>query len=91
MTVGWDLSGIEVCCYFDDPITDEDRESMEAVETELLADFLPETGVQVAVHRADWPQEMALLGARAYWRREPPAGMAHAVLPGVRGVSPIEG
>jgi hypothetical protein len=70
VTVDWGGTAVKVRCYMDGPISDADRDSMEAVHTELLADFLPDIEVNLEVCRRDWPDPMETLREWAYRRRE---------------------
>lgn len=70
VTVAWQDKTVTVRCYFDGPISDADRDSMESVHTELLADFLPDVDVSLEVRRRDWPDPMESLQEWVYRRRE---------------------
>lgn len=39
VAVDWGEKWIRIVCYFDGPVSDEDRESMQLMETEVMADF----------------------------------------------------
>src|SRR5262249_15827690 len=47
VTVGWDASSINIVCYFDGEISEEDQASMSCVETEVIADSFPEYDVRL--------------------------------------------
>ena len=67
----WDEKWIYLRCYFDGPISEEDRESMESVTTEMIADFFPELNVELQVIRLDVPSRVKQPAtAVAYLRRE---------------------
>lgn len=69
VTVGWDEKTIKLLCYYDGSISEEDRESMSCVQTEIMADF-PELEIELDVVRCDFPQEMNYLDAWVYRRSE---------------------
>ncbi len=58
VTLGWDDRLIYLRCYFDGPISEEDRESMELVATEVMADFFLERNVELQVVRQDAPSRL---------------------------------
>ncbi|HEX8201392.1 MAG TPA: hypothetical protein VF590_12970 [Isosphaeraceae bacterium] len=72
VTVAWDEHSIEVVAYFDGEIAVEDRESMECVLTEVIADFSPDPEAQYRLDclRRDAPARMEPLRAWVYLRRE---------------------
>jgi hypothetical protein len=58
LTVGWGNSDLEIHCVFDGEIEDDDREAMEVVASEVVADF-PETNhVEVECIRKDFPEDI---------------------------------
>ena len=69
VTVGWEGHSIKLLCYYDGSISEEDRESMSCVQTEVMADF-PDLQIELEVVRYDPPKEMKSLGAWVYRRRE---------------------
>jgi hypothetical protein len=70
VTVGWHDNTIQVRAYFDGPISEEDRESMSCVGTEMIADFSEPWTIDDEVVRRDAPEPMECLEAWAYLRRE---------------------
>lgn len=67
----WDENRIYLRCYFDGPVSEEDRESMESVTTEMIADSFPELNVELRVIRLDAPSRVERPArAVAYLRRE---------------------
>lgn len=70
ITIRWDPSSIHFDAYFDGEVTDEDRETMAIVDTEVLAGF-PETHtVTHAVHRIDFPAQIPKSGKFVFLRWE---------------------
>lgn len=70
VTVSYDDKSIHLDCYYDGDITDEDREAMSCVETELMAVF-PEThSVTHSVQRKDYPSPIPKETAWAFFRKE---------------------
>lgn len=61
---------VEVRCYFDGPISEEDRESISCVETEMLADREPHEEVIARCIRLDTPASIDDSGVWVYARRE---------------------
>jgi 5-(carboxyamino)imidazole ribonucleotide synthase len=57
---GWSENSVAINCYFDGEITEDDRESMSCLETELLAGFPPEYEVTVSLFRCDSPQSLSI-------------------------------
>lgn len=70
VTVGWDEKRIAILCYYDRRISEEDREAMSCVETEVMADFPADLQIDLDVIQCDAPQEMKLLDVWVYCRRE---------------------
>jgi hypothetical protein len=70
VTVDWDNEEIIIRCYFNGPISDIDRESMECVHTSVIADFFPEHSVDLEIIRKDAPAPIGTRGAVVYARRE---------------------
>jgi hypothetical protein len=70
VTVGWHDHVIQLRSYFDGPISDEDRESLSCVATEVIADFPEPWTIEEEVIRRDASEEMECLAAWAYQRRE---------------------
>jgi hypothetical protein len=71
VTVGWDASSINIVCYFDGEISEEDQASMSCVETEVIADSFPEYDVRLECVRRDAPAKMEDLREWVFLRREP--------------------
>jgi hypothetical protein len=71
VTCGWDQSKIVIRCLFNGEIIDDDRESMECVSTQVVADF-PEQSIELEIIRLDMPQPLnfQMLMDWVYWRRE---------------------
>jgi len=71
ITCGWDLRIITMNCFFDGDIDDDDRESMECVATEVMADFYDHE-VSVECIRLDVPKPLNphTLLAWVYRRKE---------------------
>ncbi len=69
VTADWHDNAIDIVCYFDGPIAEQDEESMGCVDAEVLADF-PEHTVNFRIIRSDTPEEMKPLRAWVYRRRE---------------------
>lgn len=65
VTVGWDSSEIIIHCFFDGEISYENRESMEVVATEVMADF-PEHKVSVQCFRKDTPESLNSYALKAW-------------------------
>lgn len=66
----WGPGSVQVTCYFDGPVADEDRESMECMHTEVIASFPEDVMVSLAIVRVDFPARLDDHGAWAYRRRE---------------------
>lgn len=71
ITCGWSTSLIRIHCYFQGEINDDDKESMECVETEIIAGFT-EHEVNLECKRLDLPEPLNphTLSAWVYRRRE---------------------
>lgn len=70
VTVSYDDTSIHLDCYYDGEITDDDREAMSCVETELMAVF-PETHtVTHSVQRRDYPDPIPKETIWAFFRKE---------------------
>ena len=75
-------------CYFDEEISDEDRESMSCIETELIA-LDDDRSNSYTVHRRDYPEPLPREGLCVYARREAmggPKGNVSAILERVADV-----
>jgi hypothetical protein len=70
VTVGWHDTTVQLRCYFDGPVSEEDRESMSCVASEVIADFSAPWTIDEEVIRKDAPEPMESLDAWAYRRRE---------------------
>lgn len=71
VTVSWNETDLKFFCYFDGPISEEDKESMSCVETELIADLPEDNNISYDVIRIDAPQRIEAEGVWVYARREP--------------------
>ena len=71
ITCVWNISLITIHCYFQGEINADDKESMECVETEIIADFT-EHEVNLECKRLDLPKPLNphTLSAWVYRRRE---------------------
>lgn len=72
VTVGWDTDSIHILCVFDGEIAEDDRESMECVLTEVIADFPAAEGDRIHLDcvRRDAPAPLEFLQATVYSRYE---------------------
>lgn len=70
VTIDLDKKSIRILACFDGLISEEDSESMSEVETEVMADFLPEYSVSMETKRIDSPSKIQCLEAWAYYRKE---------------------
>lgn len=70
ITVTWDHGTIYGIAYIDGPVTDEVRDAISLVETEVLADFPPEYEVKIDVIRLDAPSPLTSLKEWVYLRME---------------------
>ncbi len=68
-TIGWTKTKITWLCYFDGPMSDEDKELMRCVGTEIIADF-PDMMIEEKMVRLDAPKKMKKLQGWAYVRKE---------------------
>jgi hypothetical protein len=69
VTVAWSSVSIDILCFFDGPISDDDKDAMQEVETEVMADFVDHE-VSLNIERHDAPKPMSLLREWVYRRRE---------------------
>jgi hypothetical protein len=71
ITCGWSKSLITIHCYFQGEINDDNKESMNCVETEIMADFT-EHKVNLECKRLDLPTPLNpyTLSAWVYRRKE---------------------
>ncbi len=63
-------NSIQVIFYDDGDIDEADAESISCVETEIMADFLPEISVEAVTERIDLPSPIAQRGYFIFRRRE---------------------
>lgn len=70
ITAKWEQSSIHFDAYFDGDVTDEDRETMAIVDTEVLAGFPDTHTVTHAVHRIDFPAQIPKSGKFVFLRWE---------------------
>jgi hypothetical protein len=67
----WDDSTIRIICYYHGPISDEDREIMSIVHTEVATDFIDTRTVQeFLLERRDMPMKMDGFRAWVFLRKE---------------------
>ena len=72
VAVEWNSHSLEILCYFDGEISADDRQSMECVLTEVIADFPEERDrIRLDCMRKDAPSAVATLGSWVYRRHEP--------------------
>ena len=69
----WNEISINVTCYVDGPISVKDRESLEDMLTQILADVEPEVRIQLQIQDLPAPQKLGQHLAWAYLRRESPS------------------
>jgi hypothetical protein len=76
----WTNDLIVLRFIFDGPIDEQDAESMNAVCTEVMADFPSPTGIKEEMIRADYPIEVSRYALKdwAYMRKEPPQAQGRA-------------
>ena len=70
ITISWDEKNVKFVSVFDGPISDEDKESMSCVETELIADLPEDNNIAYQMIRIDAPQRVVAEGVWVYARRE---------------------
>lgn len=70
VTVQFDAVSTEVRAFYDGAVTDEDREAMSCVETEVIADFSESDEVSVECFRLDAPCAVPPPGKLVFQRRE---------------------
>jgi hypothetical protein len=72
VTCSWDNNQIRILCLFDGEISDDDQESMDCIETEVMADFSDIT-VSLKSIRLDYPELLnsQTLTDWVYRRKEP--------------------
>lgn len=61
---------VEVRCYFDGKVSEEDSEAMSCVETEMIADCAPGESVRLSVVQANAPDPLDDAGIAVYRRKE---------------------
>lgn len=71
VTLGWSTNKVQVCAIFDGEASEDHRESMECVGTEIIASF-PDHAIEVEFARCDAPARVDayFLMAWAYMRKE---------------------
>lgn len=72
VSASWTETNIHFDCYFDGDVSDEDRDSMSCVETELLAMYPESHSVSHDIHRVDYPAPLPQTPERVFRRREFP-------------------
>ena len=65
-----DEEAIHLSSFFDGPPSEEDRESMSCVETQVIADLPDNITVTMAVNQCDYPLPLPKEGYGAFIRRE---------------------
>ncbi len=70
VVVRWDEHSVHFDAYYDGEVTDKDRETMEIVDTEVLAAFPESHTVSHAVHRLDFPAVFPGSGRFVFHRQE---------------------
>jgi hypothetical protein len=70
VTVSYDDKSIHLDCYYDGNITDEDREAMSCVQTELMAVFPEAHSVTHSVQQKDYPSPIPKEATWAFFRKE---------------------
>lgn len=58
VAIDWNDSEIRIVCYCHGPISDEDREEMSCVCTEVAADFIDIAPVDFALQQVDMPKKI---------------------------------
>jgi hypothetical protein len=71
VTVKYAESSVHFEAYFDGEVSDEDRESMSLVETEVMADFPSDHLITHEVIRLDAPALIPKDRTWVYYRKEP--------------------
>lgn len=70
VAVDWDETEILVICYFHGSISDDDREEMSCVHTEVATDFVDIVPVHFRLDRLDMPAKMNGFRAWVFLRKE---------------------
>jgi len=70
VTVSYDATSIRLDCYHDGEITDEDREAMSCVETELMAVSPENHTITHKMNRKDYPGSIPKETTWAFFRKE---------------------
>lgn len=70
VAVDWNDTEIRVFCYYHGPITDDNREEMSCVHTEVATDFVDITPVHFVLERLDMPMPMNGFRAWVFLRKE---------------------
>src|SRR5262249_54125713 len=58
VAIDWNNSEIRVVCYYHGPISDDDREEMSCVQTEVAADFIDIAPVEFVLEQLDMPKRL---------------------------------
>ncbi len=66
----WDTTSIRAVAYFDGPVSNEDRDRIGDVETEVLADFVPRFSARIEIQQVDSPIRLTGLMVWVYRRWE---------------------
>ena len=70
VTVAHDDTSIHFDCYYDGEISDEDREAMSCVETELMSMFPSTHRITYQLHRKYFPDPIPKDKTWAFFRKE---------------------
>lgn len=71
LTVAWDEGGIRGICYYDRPLDDELIESCSEIETEVMADFVPDVEVRFEPRWVKTDKDAAVLQEWIFLRKDP--------------------
>lgn len=66
----WDNEKIRIVCYFRGPFSNEDKETMSIVETEVASDVLDIMPVELETVRLDMPAKVNGMKAWVFERKE---------------------
>jgi hypothetical protein len=70
VTVRYDDTSIHFESFYDGEVSDDDRESMSCVETELIAYFPEDHRITCEIHRLDYPALIPKDRVWVYYRKE---------------------
>jgi hypothetical protein len=70
VAVDWDKNEVRVTCYYHGPISDNDREIMSCVHTEVATDFIDIAPVHFSLERVDMPIKINGFRAWVFLRKE---------------------